>query len=213
MSGAMFIPEENRDVPHVQFADLMTDIETLDTGPNASVLSVALVAFDRGGEDTEESIRDDPGRWFYTTISRDSNAQHNRTESGSTLAWWAEQNKAAWDALTDGEQQELPTAMRDIRRWFQALRPRPQFMWANDPDFDVVILRQAAEAVGSQWIIPFWSNRSLRTIKDLAYPNGDAPRIGVGTAHNALDDTIRQVLLCQHCYRVLNNRTEPSPRV
>lgn len=196
------------DPTHQQFPDLMGDIETLDTGPNATVLSVALVTFDRAGEDTEESIREDEDRWMYITIDRDSNAQHGRTTSASTLEWWSQQNPEAWAALTEGEQLSLPQAMLDIRRWYETRRPRPAFFWANDPDFDAVILRQAAEAVNVPWIVPFYGNRSLRTIKDLAYPNGDCPKIGVGVAHNALDDTIRQVLTAQHCYRVLHGLAE-----
>lgn len=80
----------------------------------------------------------------------------------------------------------------------------PQRVWAKDPDFDVVILRNAFAQIGEMFPFKFWETRSVRTITELAYPDGDPPPIGVGVAHNAKDDAIRQALMVQHCHHVLS---------
>ena len=59
------------------------------------------------------------------------------------------------------------------------------------------------------WPFKFWESRSVRTITEAAYPNGDQPAIGVGVAHKALDDAIRQALMVQHCNAVIAGRVKP----
>jgi 3'-5' exoribonuclease Rv2179c-like domain len=182
--------------------DAMVDIETLDTLPTAAVLTIGAVLFDPRGRDTEESLRQ--GKTFYRVIPRDSNATYKRTESEDTLKWWAEQNAEAFAALTEGPFTPLDIALRELNEFLQSGEHKTGRMWANDPDFDCVILQDACRSTKAKWPIPFYMNRSVRTIKDLAYPDGEVPKIGVGVAHNALDDSIRQALVVQNCHHVID---------
>lgn len=182
--------------------DLMVDIETMDTIPTAAILTIGAVLFDPYAHDTEESMR--AGPTFYRVIPIESNRTYKRTESEATRAWWAEQNAEAYAALTAGVMTPLDIALRELAHFAQTGAVVASRAWANDPDFDYVIIQDACRATGVKWPIQFYMNRSVRTRKDDAYPNGDCPNIGVGDAHNALDDTIRQALMIQHCQHVLD---------
>lgn len=181
---------------------LMIDLETGDTAPSAAIFVIGACLFDPREQDTEASFRAAPERLFRVSVP--ANLNHGRTTSASTMEWWAQQSDEARAALNEPPLLPLQDALIQFRAWAQNAWPQPTRVWANSPDFDVVILRSAFETSSAgAWPFQFWSNRCVRTIKDLAYPNGDTPPIGVGVAHNALDDAIRQALLVQHCYHVL----------
>lgn len=190
-------------IPHTpNQLDAMVDIETMDTIPTAAVLTIGAVLFDPRGQDTEETLREAPT--YYSVIPMSSNQVYKRTESESTKKWWSEQNAEAFAALSAGPFTPLDVALRELSTFLQTGTLKTSRMWANDPDFDCVILQDACRACGVNWPMSFYLNRSVRTIKDLAYPDGDVPKIGVGVAHNALDDSIRQALVVQNCHHVID---------
>jgi hypothetical protein len=184
----------------------MIDIETMGTGPDAAILTIGAVMFDPRAEDTEETLR--PESTLFGPITFKSNAEEGRAFDPDTIAWWMTQSKEAQLALVEGKQINLRGALEQFRQWIAGAKPAPTRVWGNDPDFDCVILIHAFKRAGLMWPFKFWESRSVRTIKELAYPpgglRGDFPAIGVGTAHNAQDDTIRQALAVQHAYKILD---------
>lgn len=181
----------------------MVDLETMSTRPDAAIITIGAVHFDPFGADTEESIKADPGRLFYTTISMESNEREKRHFSAGTVKWWLQQSQDAQKALLSPDS-HLPGALKAFRMWVQECTPKTDRVWAKSPEFDCVILKSAFDSVGELWPFSYWNSRDVRTVIELAYPEGDEPKIGVGTAHNALDDAIRQVLSVQDAYRRLH---------
>lgn len=177
--------------------DLMVDIETLSTEPNAVILSIGAVKFNPHVLNTEEELNAEK---FYINIDRDDSAKYNLHVCEQTIAWWAGQSTSAQAALLK-DQKPLREAIETFTAWIGEV-PRVAKCWAKDPDFDVVILRKSYAAIkNGTFPVPYFLSRSVRTITDLAYPNEhDAPNIRVGTHHNAVDDCISQALMVQHCY-------------
>jgi len=184
----------------------MIDIETLSTLPSAAIITIGAVMFDPRGEDTEESLREHAQ--LFGPISFESNEKEGRHISASTIAWWLKQEPAAQAGLFEGNVVALRSALESFRQWVANAKPAPTRLWCKDPDFDGVILGDAFRQMGLMWPFRFWETRSVRTCMELAYPpgglRGDFPQIGVGVAHNAVDDSIRQALSIQHAFQVLD---------
>jgi len=176
---------------------LMIDIETLDINVTAAIVSIGAVTFDPRGEDTD-------GEMFSVTIDQDSNQFHSRSISQSTLDWWSIQSKEAQDRTFGGPHTELSTALRNFTIWINRLNPTCTRVWAKDPDFDIKILEHACQGLNIRWPFKFWENRSCRTAMELAYPEGDFPKIVLnGAKHDALTDARAQVTEIQHSYFIL----------
>jgi len=178
---------------------IMLDIETMDTENTASIVSIGACAFDMDNYDEEIT------RKFDIRISLESNQKAGRTISASTVSWWLKQSKEAQAALHRDPVVNLKEGLTQFRMWADEVKPRASRIWAKDPDFDVVIMKDAFNDLGMVWPFKFWESRSVRTIVELAYPNGDEPHIELGVAHDAADDAIRQALMVRHCYWTLNH--------
>lgn len=185
----------------------MVDIETMGTSPNAAIITIGACIFDPYGIDTDSSIPIE--RQFTTTISMVDNQKQNRSFDADTIAWWLRQSKEAQDGLQDGDITNLRKALTDYNRFFSNQPGRVSRVWAKSPDFDMTIIRDALKSQNMMDHFKYWETRCVRTITEAAYPNGDQPTIGVGVAHNALDDAIRQALMVQHCNNVIAGNIQP----
>lgn len=185
---------------------LMVDIETLSTHPNAAVLSIGACVFELERPNVIPST-------FLVNASIKSNQDAGLHISADTLQWWMTQKPEALRAMFEGDVTNIRQALVRLRLWAQEQRPTITHVWANDPDFDCVILSSAARATGEIWPWPFWMNRSVRTIGDLAFPDNDerkqvmAAFRAEGTHHRADDDAVAQAKFVQHCYQVLTMRS------
>ena len=156
--------------------DLMIDLETLATTPDALILSIGAVFFDR-------HIPGKLGAEFYRRIQFDQ--RHGRV-CGNTLSWWMEK-RSAWP---DGEAQHLAPALVDFASFIilqtedVGLRP---VIWGHGADFDPPILHSAYLACGMDRPWGKGQVRDTRTLFDLAgYRwSTEGPRDGV---HHALED-------------------------
>ena len=189
---------------------IMTDIESMSTSNKAAIITIGAVMFDPRGYDTEESMRSNQKRCFYAKASMEDNEREGRHISASTVKWWLQQSKEAQDSLFAGHIGTLRKMLTEYNLFVDSLGYRPSRFYANDPDFDMVIIGDAMDQLGIMRTWKFWETRSCRTIKEIAYPEGDHPVIGVGTAHDALDDAIRQALTVQHCMHVIEGRVEKA---
>jgi hypothetical protein len=168
---------------------LMVDIETWGTRPGAAIRSIGAVVFnERSG--VVDAFGED--QCFYRNV-RDSVG----TKCRHTVAWWSGQSDEAQRSF------ETPAPIRE----YDALVELADFccgrgnVWANDPDFDCVILRAAYEAHGLDYPFAFWGHRSVRTALELG--GVSRTRFTPKVAHNALYDAMAQAQSIQHVYSKL----------
>ena len=170
---------------------VMLDLETLSTRlPDAAIASIGAILFDPSSDE----LADNP--MFQQSVVLASNA--HRHIDGGTVAWWLRQSEPARNALLT-DPVPLPFALRQFNTWL--MQHRPQIIWANSPSFDCTITRHAFEQHDLRWPFNYWDERDLRTLKDIAYPNNDAPKIRIGAAHGALGDAVSQAAIVQACMR------------
>lgn len=187
--------------------NIMVDLETLDTGPDAVVISIGAVAFD---PETRKL-----GNTFYMEMSEDIDAQQRlgRTISGETLLWWMGQSAESKTVFAkDGSVSPDVRAttyevLQKFRAFVEAHGADKVMLWGNGANFDNVILRTLYSAFGMEAPWKFYNDRCYRSVKDLAIRLGepDFPT-RIGTHHNALDDAITQAVYLQRAIECLKPR-------
>lgn len=161
--------------------DLMIDIETLSAKPNAMILTIAAVAFDPYG-----NINVSPEHSYYTRVDLDS--QKDRHEDDNTLVWWSRQPKEAREeAFNKEDRVPLKEALSELSK----LMRKCNNVWAQGIAFDMNILENAYEEVGSSHPWQFWNVLDCRTLLKLN------PVRKLGNSHNALEDCHNQIEMLQ----------------
>ena len=158
-------------------SELMVDIETLGTTPDASIVSIGAVAFDADGL----------GEELHISVSRASCREHGRRVDDETLAWWQEQPQEARHVLHGGR--TLPTALAELTRFVH--ETGADELWGNSPAFDAVILESAFRACESEPPWEYYQWRDVRTLRKCS-PTWPDNLDREGTAHDALDDARHQ---------------------
>lgn len=159
---------------------VMLDLETLATGPGACVVSIGVAAFD------DEKIIASGG------IQIASADWHGRIDP-DTLKWWLQQTPEAQRNTFFGN----VTAKKAAEQFTAFMKEHGgDELWANDPSFDCVILRQWWERTigNSRFPSHYREERSCRTIFAEAKRAGvdlQAAYVG-GLAHSAESDAICQ---------------------
>lgn len=160
------------------YTDVMIDIETMATSPDAAVLSIGAVAFN---PETGEM-----GPEFHEKIDFKEAMGSGRADV-DTMKWWIQQDAEAGMAVTSGTKtnQEVMVAFVE---YIQSLG-NPN-VWGNGATFDITILESAFIRAGIEkcpWM--FWQIRDCRTVEALA--EGICSRDSFereGLHHDALDD-------------------------
>lgn len=178
---------------------IMVDIETMDIEPTAAIVSIGAVHFDVAGQDTQESLIEHS---FNVNISLESNEKLGRTMSASTIEWWLKQSKDAQKSLFEDPLMPLNTAMLKYRKWLES--KNADRIYANDPDFDLVILNSAFKTINDRSPFAYHQHRSVRTAIEDAFPDDPMPNVETGTRHSARDDAIKQAIMVQHCWNKLH---------
>jgi hypothetical protein len=173
---------------------IMLDLETLGTGVNATIISVGVVAFD-----PDNGVLASDG-WAIR-----SDDWHGEMDA-STVKWWMRQNEAAQNFSFNGAWRDIDvaTAFAGFHKTWGG-----DECWANDPDFDCVLLktwwlrvtaRAGFSAIG-KYPLKYNEGRSVRTMK------AEAARLGIVTdhiyspssiAHNPVDDAANQARLVNY---------------
>lgn len=170
------------------YNDIMLDLETLSTEPNAAILSIGACEFNRKTAEI--------GRKFYRKISLESCFELGLEASASTICWWMTQDEAARKEAFSGKL-DIKTGLQALNFWLHGRKPwakkvpSPHFIWANSPAFDLTIIRNAFRKADVESLLPIYRNeRDMRTLRDLC-PDYEMPEFE-GIAHNALHDAIYQ---------------------
>lgn len=165
---------------------IMLDLETLDSGSHAAIVSIGAVYFD---------LDDGLGETFYCPVNgARAAAKYKRTVSDATLEWWSKQSDEAKKVLTDPNALDLKDALSAFKVFAgdmgtSMLNPE---MWGNGSDFDCVVLGNSYEAVGIKKPWSYSNNRCFRTLKNIIKLGPGEGVNRAGTHHNALDDAVYQ---------------------
>lgn len=161
---------------------LSIDLETLSTESNAAIIAIGACTF------TEERVIEA----FQVLIDPMLTPGHRQKE---TIDWWGKQDPAIKEAMWGGTEEPAAAAVL-FSEWLEKQGPCKE-IWANPPSFDVVILRNWYQSMGSRELnklLPFRSEMDYRTMKKVAAWHGvDAREIAINPrAHSAVDDAITQ---------------------
>ena len=159
---------------------IMIDIETIGTGPDACILTIAGQMFDPLGTGYYP-------QHYYARIDTDS--QPDRSIDQSTIEWWAKQPAAA-QAEAFGEENRIPLqqSLEELGKFIW----QSKHFWANGPTFDANILEHAYKSYKMPLPWKFYTVRDARTVYSL-WPDLPKPP----TSHNALEDCRRQIDMLQ----------------
>lgn len=169
--------------------DLMLDIETLSTRPNAVILSIGVVKFD------PFSNRIDAEEGLDLKIDVDEQTALGRHVQEETLNWWATQPKEVQEAAL-GEQGRV--SLESFTRQLNKMMVGVNQIWCQGPAFDMVIIEDLYRQLGKPTPWQFWQVRDSRTLFGVF---GDPRDKNRAAAHNALMDCVYQCIGVQHIYR------------
>lgn len=172
------------------FNHLMIDLETMDTRPTASILSIGAVVFN--------PVKGTLGNRLHRTVLLDSCLDLGLTVSGDTIMWWLRQSDEARAAIAKGNM-TLQFVLQDLA-FFIAQNPVHR-VWSHGTVFDIAVLEHAFRAAKHKLPWAYNDSRDTRTIFEAAEVNLNDFR--EGTAHNALDDAVSQAKAVNAAYRQL----------
>ena len=167
------------------------DLETLDTIPSATVLSLGAVKFDPFSSN-------EPNSELYFKLGIDEQDALGRTTSDSTIEWWSNQNqKAKEEAFNPDGRITISNTLKQISKWMVGV----DILWGQGYGFDMTILEHMYKSIGVPVPWNFWIVRDSRTLFGLCEKD---PRKAMQTdLHNALADAYFQAKSIQVAYKEL----------
>lgn len=166
----------------------MIDLETIGIRPTSAIVSIGIVHFD------QDTIIDQ----FYTKVSLADCLDKGLTQDQSTMDWWAKQSVEARAAWQGDDAPSLQEALTIMTRWMGIHGTvKENCPWGNGADFDLVLLKNAYDAINADPPWQFYNHHCFRTLKNLFQVGAMQRR---GTHHNALDDAVYQT---QWLHRIL----------
>lgn len=166
----------------------MIDLETLDTKPSCTVLTLGAVKFDPDSDD-------EPHSELYLKFDIDEQDALGRSVSDSTVEWWSKQSQEAQDAAFDPtDRVSMADGLDQLTKWAH----NTTTIWGQGYGFDMTILEDMFRMAGKPIPWQFWQIMDSRTLFKMI--NHD-PRKGVQTnLHNALADAYYQAKGVQVAY-------------
>ena len=114
---------------------VMIDIETLSTHPNAAILSIGAVLFNIKTQKITGQ--------FEIAIRMESSPSYGHI-SPETVSWWMQRPEQARQEATKGEEHTILGALNHLEYWIkQNCDPKTVKIWSKSPAFDLVILASA----------------------------------------------------------------------
>lgn len=183
--------------------NIMIDLETWSTSPNAVITSIGAVKFDIKGDNSGGNILDT----FYCRIDPQTCIDIGLTMSVDTILWWLKQSNEARVEFTKPAL-SIQIALDLFSKWTDD-NPKNVDVWGNGADFDNVILANAYRTCNKSLPWQYFNNKCYRTIKSL-YQHVPVTPVLTGVKHNALDDATSQAkrLIDILCY--MNKLIQPQ---
>lgn len=172
--------------------DVMIDLETLATSPDAAILTIGAVRFDPFGDDINEPDCEK----FYVRVDLDSCDRIGLITNDDTIAWWAQQSKEAQDeAFSPDNRIDIVDAMNQLYKFCWGAKR----VWSHGAAFDVVICEHIFNKIQKAVPWKFWEVRCTRTLFDI----GIDPKRPPVLKHHALEDAWNQAVGVQNVYKRL----------
>lgn len=176
--------------------DVMLDIETLCTKPEAVILTIGAVKFD--------PYSNKIGDGLYIKPDVDEQIAKGRTIDENTVEWWGKQ---AEDVREEALGMEGRISIEEMYRQLNRFLVGAENVWAQGPVFDMVIMAHIYRQYG--WPTP-WQYWQVSDSRTLFKTHGD-PRVkGKAGLHNALEDCISQAQAVQTIYKNLGLKSRFS---
>ena len=171
---------------------IMIDLETLDTCPNASIITIGAVKFDPYANELETPEMEK----LYLRVDLDTCDELNLSVSDDTIEWWAKQDPDAQEeAFGEGERLDIQLAFKELYQFcFGA-----STVWSNGASFDVPICENVFRLIKKAIPWKYWEVRDVRTMFDL----GIDPCMPKVLKHCAVDDAWAQAVGVQTVVREL----------
>lgn len=173
--------------PLLQQPEVMLDLETMSVRPDAAIVAIGAVAFDRT----------DPSRtWptFYERVDLSSSMAAGGAVDGATVRWWLQQSESARAEVSARDAAHIAAVLSLFSAWIDSLGDRAKvLMWGNGADFDNVVLRSAYERLMLEAPWSWWNNRCFRTLRKERPEVAEPPQAAGHVEHHALDDARQQV--------------------
>ncbi len=172
--------------------DIMIDLETLDTGPNAAILTIGAIKFDPFGDD----IKEPSCQKFYVKVDPGSCDDILLDVSKDTIEWWSRQSKEAQDEAFSPEGRiHIQDAMNQLYNFCWGAKR----VWSHGAAFDIVICENVFRKLQKAVPWTYWQVRCTRTLFDIGI-NPDRPPV---LKHHALEDAWNQAVGVQNVYKKL----------
>ena len=180
--------------------DLMIDLETLGTGPNAAITQIGLAAFNKLEPDAEILV-------VTHHLEVQPQMRLGAEMDYPAIQWWLTQNEEARRAMTDVKRVFPTEALFAIDLWLTAHVDPKATHWSNSPSFDHVILRSLYNRTtwGSDCPFHYRQEADVRTLR-LLFPS--VPKVVPTVAHQAGYDAKAQALYVQDVYEHIRNTTK-----
>ncbi len=154
--------------------NVMLDIETLGTGVNCVVLSVAAIQFDNKGKLYNK---------YNVSLNIDQQQRLGRNVDSSTIEWWLKQKPEIFRAQLQNPI-ELGVALTEL-----AKITKGHYIWSNGASFDIPIVASLYRQLGIDIPWNFWDERCARTIMACLAVKGEKPK----NAHDPMADCLYQI--------------------
>jgi hypothetical protein len=189
--------------------NVMLDLETWSTSPNAVITSIGAVKFNLNPDNSGGEIIDE----FYYRIDPQSCVNVGLEMSVDTILWWMKKSE---EARSEFQKSNFP--IQDVLSLFTDWLyddPKNIDVWGNGTDFDNIILENAYRVCGKKLPWNHFNNRCYRTLKNI---HSSVPPMAVsGIKHNALDDAKSQAnhlinILCHVNKSIVVNVSPEAPK-
>lgn len=187
--------------------DIMTDIETLGTNSDSTIIQISAIAFNI---ETGEHLRS------FNQIA-DISQNDFMNVDGTTIKWWMNTNKELLQELLNNGKYSSDEILKNFNNWITDIQyeygQKEVYLWGNGILFDNKMIQHQLDSLCIKYPIFYKNDRDVRTIVDLA-----SRKLGITekelkdkfnddnlVAHNALDDVKYQINLVVGCYNTLIN--------
>lgn len=169
-------------------ADIMLDLETLSTRPDATILTFGACKFNPyDQEDITDAI--------YFRINVDEQIDLGRHVDDDTIEWWGNQSADVYaEAFSPDDRIALVKFTEELNRFIVGAKN----IWAQGPVFDVVILENLYRQLGIPAPWQYWQIRDSRTLLSTL---GDPREKNKAGLHNALEDAVSQAQAVQFVHK------------
>lgn len=169
----------------------MIDLETLDTRPQCTILTLGAVKFN-------PNSKLEPYSEFYVKFDIDEQDRLGRTVSDATVEWWGKQDPAIQEEAF-GTEDRMPVGdiLTELNKWLVGV----DVIWGHGYGFDITILEDLYRNVGRPIPWQFWQVKDSRTLFGCL---PEDPRKSMQSdLHNALADAYFQAKAVQIAYEKL----------